>query len=77
VPLLPGVREYVAAGCGPGGTQRNFASYGHRIACAEGELDAARRAVLCDPQTSGGLLVAVEPAGEQEFLAAAAEFGLA
>ncbi|MCT9125040.1 selenide, water dikinase SelD [Cupriavidus gilardii] len=77
VPLLPGVREYVAAGCVPGGTQRNFASYGHRIGCVHGELDAEWRAILCDPQTSGGLLVAVEPAGEQEFLAAAAECGLA
>ncbi|AOZ04977.1 selenide, water dikinase SelD [Cupriavidus malaysiensis] len=72
VPVLPEVARYVAAGCVPGGTQRNFDSYGHRI----GALDAARRAVLCDPQTSGGLLVAVEPEGEPAFLAACAEFGL-
>ncbi|EPN64035.1 selenophosphate synthetase, partial [Pseudomonas syringae pv. actinidiae ICMP 18807] len=32
--------------------------------------------LLCDPQTSGGLLVAVSPEGEVEFLAVAAELGL-
>ncbi|MNH38362.1 AIR synthase-related protein [Pseudomonas sp. P1B16] len=33
--------------------------------------------LLCDPQTSGGLLVAVSPEGEAQFLAVAAELGLA
>lgn len=55
VPRLPGVDEYIAAGCVPGGTGRNFASYGHLI----GALNEAQRQLLCDPQTSGGLLVAV------------------
>jgi selenide,water dikinase len=57
----------------PGGTERNFDSYGSRIA----PLDEGRRQLLCDPQTSGGLLVAVAPEGEVEFLAVAAELGLA
>jgi len=73
VPVLPEVARYVEAGCVPGGTQRNFDSYGHRI----GALDPAQRAILCDPQTSGGLLVAVEPAGEAAFHAVCAELGLA
>ncbi len=73
VPLLPAVTSYIAEGCVPGGTQRNFDSYGHRI----GALTDAQRAVLCDPQTSGGLLVAVEPAGEAAFLEACAALGLA
>jgi selenide,water dikinase len=72
VPRLPGVEHYLAEGCVPGGTQRNFDSYGERIAA----LDEARRDLLCDPQTSGGLLVAVAPDGEAEFLAVAAELGL-
>ncbi len=35
-----------------------------------------QKQLLCDPQTSGGLLVAVDPEGEAQFLALAAELGL-
>lgn len=73
VPRISGLEHYLAEGCVPGGTLRNFDSYGERIA----PLDEARRHVLCDPQTSGGLLVAVRPGGETAFLAAAREEGLA
>ncbi|MCX7249891.1 MAG: selenide, water dikinase SelD [Burkholderiales bacterium] len=72
VPRLPGVEHYLAEGCVPGGTLRNFESYGDKI----GALSEEQKQLLCDPQTSGGLLVAVEPAGEAEFLALAAELGL-
>lgn len=72
VPRLPGVDYYLAEGCVPGGTLRNFDSYGEKIA----PISDAQRDLLCDPQTSGGLLVAVTPEGETEFLAVAAELGL-
>lgn len=72
VPRLPGVDDYLAEGCVPGGTGRNFDSYGHRIA----PLADGWRELLCDPQTSGGLLVAVAPEGDAEFRALAAEMGL-
>ena len=72
VPRLDGVEYYLEQGCVPGGTGRNFESYGERIA----SLDEAHKQLLCDPQTSGGLLVAVAPEGEAEFLAVAAELGL-
>ncbi len=72
VPRLPGVDYYLAEGCVPGGTHRNFDSYGERIA----PLAEEQKLLLCDPQTSGGLLVAVEPAAEAEFLAVAAQQGL-
>ena len=39
-------------------------------------LSDAHKHLLCDPQTSGGLLVAVSPQGEDEFLAVARELGL-
>jgi len=55
VPTLAPVKDYIAAGCVPGGTLRNFESYGHKIA----SLTEEQKLVLCDPQTSGGLLVAV------------------
>ncbi|RXZ36306.1 selenide, water dikinase SelD [Oxalobacteraceae bacterium CAVE-383] len=83
VPRLPGVAHYLAEGCVPGGTQRNFDSYSHRIAGLDPVVDAgadlneAKRQLLCDPQTSGGLLVAVTPEGDAEFHAAAIELGLA
>jgi selenide, water dikinase len=57
VSALGPVAEYINLGCIPGGTQRNFASYGHRL----GAMTDAQRALLCDPQTSGGLLLAVRP----------------
>lgn len=72
VPRLPGVEHYLAEGCVPGGTLRNYESYGERI----GALSEAQQHLLCDPQTSGGLLVAVSAEGEAEFLAVAAELGL-
>ncbi|MBA1275139.1 selenide, water dikinase SelD [Stutzerimonas azotifigens] len=72
VPRLPGVEYYLEQGCVPGGTGRNFESYGARIA----PLDDSRQQLLCDPQTSGGLLVAVSPEGEAEFLAMASQLGL-
>ncbi len=54
-----------------GGTERNFASYGHLM----GEMPREVRDLLCDPQTSGGLL-AVMPEAENEVKATAAEFGI-
>lgn len=72
VPRLPGVEHYLAEGCVPGGTLRNFDSYGDKI----GPISEQQKQLLCDPQTSGGLLVAVAPEGEAEFLAVAAELGL-
>lgn len=57
IKTLDGVKDYIAQGCVPGGTGRNFESYGHKV----GALTEEQKAILCDPQTSGGLLVAVEP----------------
>ena len=72
VPKLPCVDEYLDLGCSPGGAQRNFDSYGHKIS----PLGQRQRQLLCDPQTSGGLLVAVSPQGIEEFLDGARELAL-
>lgn len=56
LPLLPGLAEYIEQGIFPGGTKRNFDSFGARVSGIE---DPVRRAIVCDPQTSGGLLIAV------------------
>lgn len=72
VPKLPEVESYLGMGCSPGGAQRNFDSYGHKL----GPMTDIQKQILCDPQTSGGLLVAVNPAGEDTFLHIAKAQGL-
>ncbi len=72
VPKLESIEEYIAMGCSPGGAERNFASYGHKV----GEMTDTQRALLCDPQTSGGLLVAVRPEVEAQFIALTAAEGM-
>ena len=71
VPKLPEVETYLTMGCSPGGAQRNFDSYGHKL----GPMTAMQRQILCDPQTSGGLLVAVADGGEDAFLRVAEACG--
>ena len=67
VPKLPDVEFYLAEDCSPGGAQRNYDSYGHKVS----ELTTLQQQLLCDPQTSGGLLVAVDEISEAEFLSIA------
>ncbi|MHB1092995.1 selenide, water dikinase SelD [Thiobacillus sp.] len=56
LPLLPGVSELAQAGNVTGASERNWMSYGSEVQVAESIADW-RRALLTDPQTSGGLLV--------------------
>jgi selenide,water dikinase len=72
IPVIPGVERYLAEGCIPGGTARNFRSYGAKTST----LTDVHRLILCDPQTSGGLLVAVAPEGTIAFLEVARTLGL-
>ena len=71
VPKLSMVEEYLAQKSFPGGTMRNLDSYGHKIS----ELTEIQKYILADPQTSGGLLIAVEPGSADEFERVAAENG--
>jgi selenide,water dikinase len=63
VPVIASLPHYLSQNCFPGGTQRNWKSYGHKI----GALSDEQRYVLADPQTSGGLLVAVAEEGIEAF----------
>lgn len=69
VPIMDGIDEYIAAKSFPGGTFRNWKSYGNKI----GPITEEQQHVLCDPQTSGGLLLAVEPQHENDLLSIARE----
>jgi len=68
VPLLQGVRELAGQGCITGASGRNWDSYGADIDLPPG-FDALERALLSDPQTSGGLLVSCAPEGLDAVLA--------
>ena len=72
VPLLPKVKEYWAMECVPGGTRRNFESYGHNIS----NMTPEQQDILCDAQTSGGLLCAVRKESVEAFLALTRKEGL-
>ena len=65
--LLEGVEALARAGVRTGASGRNWASYGASVH-AEG-LEDWRRDLLCDPQTSGGLLIAVDPSEADAVLA--------
>jgi selenide,water dikinase len=72
IPVIDGVQQYIAEGCIPGGSGRNFASYGEYMQ----PTSDAYRALLCDPQTSGGLLVAVDAADADKFEGCVRDAGL-
>ena len=67
IPKIPNIQYYIDNECSPGGTTKNFQSYGHKIS----KMDNNQFAIICDPQTSGGLLVAVEESGVEEVKALA------
>ncbi len=68
VPLLPGVRELAERGFITGASGRNWMGYGEHVILPAGFADIDQ-ALLTDPQTSGGLLVACDPASVDEVLA--------
>ncbi|MGE0096958.1 MAG: selenide, water dikinase SelD [Hydrogenophaga sp.] len=68
VPLIDGVRHLAAAGMVTGASGRNWSAYGHEVRLS-GALQPVDQALLSDPQTSGGLLVACAPESVAEVLA--------
>jgi selenide,water dikinase len=68
VPLLPGVKALAAQGFVTGASARNWAGYGADVLLPQG-FAPEDQALLTDPQTSGGLLVACEPAALDAVLA--------
>ena len=72
VPLLPNVEKYLDMGCTPGGTMRNYNSYSHNVA----PISEKQRDILCDPQTSGGLLCVVKEESIAEFMQITKDAGL-
>lgn len=73
VPLITDVlKDYVDQRSIPGGTNRNWDSYGDKIE----SITDYQKAILADPQTSGGLLIAVDPSAVNEVKQILIEHGL-
>ena len=62
VPIFKEIHSYLDKKCIPGGTLRNWDSYGHKLKIE----DETQRHILFDPQTSGGLLIAVKKEAAQK-----------
>jgi selenide,water dikinase len=64
VPLIsPDIDDYIRQKSVPGGTLRNWDSYGHRIVFTNPAQAERAKILLADPQTSGGLLISVAAEG--------------
>ncbi len=74
IPVLPGALEYAAQGIITGGASRNRSHLQDKVTLS-GKVSEEMQQILFDPQTSGGLLLAVAPgkAAEVEAAFAAAE----
>jgi selenide,water dikinase len=76
-PTLPGVEALARDGVRTGASTRNWDSYGEAVRPPPQGLADWRRDILTDPQTSGGLLIAVDPAHADTVLTLARERGFA
>lgn len=72
VPVFNFLDSYIQQKSMPGGTQRNWESYGHKIS----SISVEQRTLLADPQTSGGLLIAIDADKSEEFERIASDYGL-
>jgi selenide,water dikinase len=62
LPLIVDTLEnYITQGAVPGGTLRNWESYGAKVYIENGTQEKVIRSIIADPQTSGGLVIAVDP----------------
>lgn len=68
LPVIPAARALAQAGFNTGAAKRNWASYGDMVRLPP-DLAPWQQALLCDPQTSGGLLVSCAPESVTEVLA--------
>ena len=75
IPLLPGAIEYAEQEIFPGGLNRNRDFVLPHVRFAD-RLTAAQRAILFDPETSGGLLIALDPTLAQAYVQQAESDGI-
>ena len=73
-PLLAGVEALARADVRTGAAARNWESYGEAVRL-DPAIEPWRRDLLCDPQTSGGLLIAIDPARQDDLITLARRRG--
>lgn len=76
IPLLRNAHQLAESGFVTGASERNWAGYGHDVNLAA-SITSVQKALLTDPQTSGGLLVSCSPAAVEQVLAIFAQAGFA
>ena len=77
VPLISDrLVEYIEMGSVPGGTNRNWDSYGHKVHFGNIQHRVLQKNILADPQTSGGLLIAVSKDALQDVIEQLKHYGL-
>ena len=77
VPLISDrLVEYIEMGSVPGGTNRNWDSYGHKVHFGNIRHRVLQKNILADPQTSGGLLIAVSKDALQDVIERLKHYGL-
>lgn len=72
VPVIEGTWKLAEEGVAPGGTYRNLRS-AEKVTYWDGSISHENKVILCDAQTSGGLLMSVPKAKVPELLRAMAE----
>ena len=70
--IIDDLKNYIDQKSVPGGTHRNWDSYGEKI----GPITDFQKAILADPQTSGGLLIAVAATAAEELITVLQQNGL-
>jgi len=75
IPLLPGARDYAAMGLIPAGAYCNRDHFGKATSFAP-QVPGTERILLFDPQTSGGLLIALPPAEGEGLLRRLQDLGI-
>ena len=76
LPIIPAVRNYIAQKTIPGATARNWSSISAGVVLGAGVDEAEAKLLLPDPQTNGGLLIAVAPSALKEVQTILQEIGI-